>query len=99
MSSRLPRTPLDWTWPLAATPSLAQEPEAGAGFSLLALVSAWFPLILLGIFLWWFVRRTGATRTPGHMDRGRVHMERVEQQNADIIAALERIEKLLSQRQ
>ena len=74
----------------AAAQSVEREPS-----TFLTVLVGWSPIVLL-IVLWiWFMRRIGANKNSAYIDRGLVHMNRVEEQNDQIIAALDRIEKAL----
>ena len=77
--------------------AVAQQSVERKPSTFLTILVGWSPIVLL-IILWiWFMRRIGATKNSAYIDRGLVHMDRVEHQNDQIIAALDRIEKALGQ--
>jgi hypothetical protein len=78
--------------------ALAQQEVAREPSPFLTLLVGWFPVIILLLLWWWVMRRSGVGKNSAYMDRGHAHMDRVEQQNDEIIAALDRIEKALGRR-
>jgi cell division protease FtsH len=74
---------------------IAQQTSEPEGSPWLTLLVSWSPIIFLVIVWVWFLRRAGVGKNKVYMERGRAHMDRVEQQNEQILAALDRIEKSL----
>jgi hypothetical protein len=70
---------------LTAVPAWAAERVQKSGGQ--RLVEEIVPIIILCGLLWFFLRRACRRNEP-YMERAKVHMERIEQQNAEIIGLL-----------
>lgn len=87
---------------VGAPAAWAQEAAAPEGprlvSGLVSLFLTWLPIVII-IGMWvWFMRRSGAREMPARMERSMAHMDRVEQQNEQILASLQRIEQVLAER-
>ena len=70
---------------LATATAFAQTDAAGEPVS--EALAGLIPFAIIMGFLFWFIRRS-SRRTAPYMDRGMLHMERLEKQNETIIALL-----------
>ena len=63
------------------------------------IVISWIPLVLiLGVFWWWYSRKTGLGRTGEQIERSFDHMERSEEHMARVEGKLDELLELLRSR-
>jgi ATP-dependent Zn protease len=83
----------------ASLNALAQANPERPRSAFVTLLVSLVPIILIfGMYIW-LMRRSGIGKSQEHMARSRAFMDKVEQQNDQVIAALERIEKALAKRE
>jgi hypothetical protein len=76
--------------------AFAQTEESGRGSTLATLLWSVLPILLVGLFVWWFFKKAitkNQKRTDDYNARQREHMQRVEQLLGRIVAAVERKDK------
>lgn len=90
---------LAFSW--VADPALAQEAEEQSD-PWMAIFLTWGPVLVIVGLWWFFLRRIGGNKVGRqveqslvHMERAEEHMRKTEEQNQQILEALEKIERHL----